>query len=222
MNTHEYKVEMLAGGDVNLLSEAEVDRWNTLAHQYIDDFGITYTNDKAMLDVILQQHIVLFRAQQAINGLVPELDDEGLPTGRMHYTKPKPSEIQREQEIIIAASKEIRAMEVSLGLDKKSRDASGQQTLESYIAALREVGHEYGVHIVERTKAFEFFVMELSWRSRLNETGDDEDKAYRLQDDVHDCSDTGVLAWVRENLETLRAIDAEFAAQKGKLYTGRV
>lgn len=222
MTAWKHTVEMLAGGEAYLLSDAEVDRWQTLSEHYVNDFGIEYTNDKAMLDTILQQQMLVFRSQQKLNGLTPQFDEDGLPTGGMKYQELKPAERDREQAALIAATKEVRLMETALGLDKKTRDASGQQTLESFIAKLREVGHEYGIHIVERTKAFEFFVNELSWRVRINETGDDEDKAYKLQDDAFDCTDNGILGWTRENLETLREIDRQFAHQKGKLYTGKV
>lgn len=211
-----YEVELTAGGKMLLQSPDEVDRWETLQERYKDDYRISKTNDLALLDVVLQQHIVLFRAQQQINGLVPELDEDDLPTGKTERLKLSAAEMSRQHEILLNASKEIRSLEEALGVNKKARDASGSQTLADYLDNLRSAANEYGVHITERTKAFEQFCMDLRWRVRLNEVGDDEDKAY------HDCTDEGVLRWARTELGKLEEKDKLYAQQRGKLWTGRL
>lgn len=209
-------VELAAGGDLILQTPSEVDRWTTLSSRYQEDYELSKTNDLALLDVILQQHMVVYRAQQAVNGLVPELDEDHLPTGNIKRVTQKPAELARQQEILLSASKEIRALEAALGIDKKSRDQGGQHSLMTYIETLRDAGHEYSVHVTERTLAFEYFVNELSWRVRLNLNGDDEDKTY------HDCHDSGILGWCRREIETLEQISKDFAHQKGQAWAGKL
>lgn len=210
-----YKVELFGGGSIYLQSEGELDRWQTLSDRYVEDYRLTKTNDLAMLDVILQQHISLYRAQLGINGMEPILDASDMPTGRYRQVKLKASEAEAHQKTMMGASKEIRALEKVLGIDKASRESQGGHTVDEYLRALKQAGNEYGVHITERFKAFEMFVNELKWRVRLEETGDDEDKRY------HDCTLEGIVhRFCRSELEKLEQIDRDYAQQKQKLWVG--
>jgi hypothetical protein len=203
------------GGDMWLASEAEVDRWQTLETQYRDQYDLKKINDLTGLSTLLVQQMNLYRAQMGLSGRVPITDSEGLPTGRMKSVVLKPAEIKQYQEAVTAASKEIREIEKSMGIDKKSRDNAGDETLRSWLLEMKDRAHRYGLHISDRTKSYEEFAMELRWRLRLNEVGDAEDKHYE------DCTDEGVIKWAREQVAALESRDKEFAQEEGALVLGR-
>lgn len=211
-----YKVDLHGGGEIHLQSKSELDRWTTLDSKYREEYRLSKGNDLAMLDVILQTHMLLYRAQNALNGMEPVLDKDDLPTGRYTYHQPKPVEVERAQKSMVEASKEIRALEKVLGIDRSSREAQGGQTLDSYLTNLKGAANEYGIHVSNRFKAYEQFTADLRWRLRLNENGDEEDRRY------HQCDDKDILRWCREELEKLEKIDQEFAHEKQKLWLGRL
>jgi hypothetical protein len=215
--SNEFMVELPGGGTIHLQSEDEVDRWNTLSAAYSRDYKLTKINDLTQLGSLLQQHIVMYRAQVGLSGMRPEFDDEGLPTGQwVKDEERKPADDKRDQEAMNNASKEIREIEKAMGIDAKSRSQTGDETIRDYVTRLKEAGYNYGIHISERVLAFENFVMELRWRLRLEQNGDAEDKAYE------DCTPDGILKWAREHLEELEQVDKQFANEKGKLVLGRL
>lgn len=212
--TDEYVIELPEGGVIPLQSREEMDRWQTLSQRYQDEYGLKKVNDQTNLTTLLVQHISLYRAQQALSGRVPELDEDELPTGRYRMKVLKPAEVRAHQEALNAASKEIREIEKTMGIDKKSREQAGDETLRGWRTAMKARAHEYGLHVSRRVKAYEEFVMELRWRLRLNEVGDAEDKHYE------DCTEEGIIRWAREELARLENVDKEFA-QETALIMGR-
>lgn len=211
-----HDVELPGGGTIHLQSADEVDRWNTLDTAYRTDYPLTKINDLTTLGSILTQHVIIYRAQRALSGVEDEFDDEGLPTGMTVRKELKPAQIKAHQESINSANKEIREMERLLGIDKRSREAGGKDTIQDYLQRVKKLGREYGIHVNDRTKAYEEFVNEMRWRIRLLEVGDSEDRAY------HDCTPEGILKWAKEMLELLESKDQDWAQQVGKLYVGRV
>lgn len=221
MTGHELEVELPGGGTIHLQTIDEVDRWRTLSERYRREYRLSKINDLTMLDTLLIQQITVYRAQRALSGMEPEFERDvesgtEVPTGRYQKRELTSADTRRHQETITAASKEGREIEKQMGIDKRSRDQQGNETLGEYIARLKAVGHEYGVHIANRVQAYESFAMNLRWRLRLAENGDAEDRAY------HDCTPDGILKWAREELEKLEEIDKRFAHEKGKLALGRV
>lgn len=97
-----------------------------------------------------------------------------------------------------------------------TREAGGQHTVASYVEELKRAAHQYGIHVSKRVKLYEKFVMELRWRLRLLENGDAEDRAY------HGISEDKIIAWCREQLESLEDADKKFASDKGRLWVGRL
>lgn len=217
----ELEVELPGGGQIQLQTEAEVERWTSLSERYRKDYRLSKVNDLTMLDTLLIHQVTLYRAQRAISGMEPEFEPDSVtgievPTGRYVKRELKAAERREHQDTITSASKEIREIEKAMGIDKKSRDQQGNETVAEYIARLKAVGHEYGIHIANRVKAYEEFVMNLRWRLRLEQVGDAEDRAY------HDCTPEGILKWAREELEKLEKVDQKFAHEKGKLAIGKV
>lgn len=215
MTTDEFTVELPGGGaTIPLQTKEEVDRWNTLAAGYTDQYDLRKVNDLTNLGTLLVQHISLYRGQLGLSGRVPEMDVDDLPTGRMVTRKLKPAELKGFQQQINDASKEIREIEKAMGIDKKSRDQAGDESIKSWLIGMKEKAHRYGLHVSKRVQHYEEFTMELRWRLRLNEIGDAEDKHYE------DCTDEGVVKWAREQLAELEQADKDFAQEEGALVIG--
>jgi hypothetical protein len=209
-----YEVSRPGGGKLILVSQDEVEVWDELRDKYIKDYSLAKANDLALLGTILSQHLVIFRAEQKLNGMEPELDHGNVPTGRYKHNPPKDADITSAHKAINSASKEIRELESSLGVDKKTREAGGQHTVADYVTKLKKAGHQMGVHISKRVLEYEAFCMELKWKVRLLENGDAEDKAY------HDLSPEKILEWAGRELARLEEVDKKYAKEKGQVFIG--
>jgi hypothetical protein len=193
-----------------------VEVWDQLRDKYIRDYALTKANDLALLGTILSQHLVIFRAEQKLNGMTPELDHGQVPTGRYKHEPPSDAEISSAHKSINAASKEIRELESSLGVDKKTREAGGQHTVGDYVTKLKKAAHQMGVHISKRTLAYEEFCMELKWKLRVLANADEEDKQYE------DLTPEKVMEWASRELAKLEEVDKQFAKDKGKVFVGQL
>jgi hypothetical protein len=211
----DYRVELPGGGGgITLQSAEELDRWQTLEHAYRDQYDLRKINDLTNLTTLLVQHINLYRAQQALSGRIPETDETDMPTGAYVLRTLTANEIKVYQDQINTASKEVREIEKTMRIDRGSRDSQGDESMRSWLLAMKARAHKYGLHVSARTKAYEELAMELRWRCRLNEVGDAEDKGYE------DCSAEGIVKWARERLAELERKDQEFAKEQGALVLG--
>lgn len=212
-----FEVELPAGGGkLHLMSAEEVDMWEEGAKSYRADYGLTKTNDLVLLGALLTQQLAMFRAQQRINGMVPVLDANDVPTGEWKVETLKATELAAASETVRKAGKEIRDIEQALGIDKKTREAGGQQTVQGYVTTLKRAANQYGVHISKRTLAYERFCMALRTKLRILKNADAEDKAYE------NISPELVLEWARDELAKLEQIDKDFAKEKGKVFVGKL
>jgi hypothetical protein len=190
-----FTVDLPSGGQLELLSADEVDVWNHTSERYIQDYGLVKQNDLVLLGAILAQNVAMYRAQR-------DLTD--------------PKKAGAAQGVLIKAATEIRELEKALGIDKKTREAGGQHTVTDYITRLKRAAHAKGVRIAERVKAYEAFMMELRWKLRLLQNGDDEDRKY------HNVSEKSICEWAARELEKLEEADKKWAKEKGKVFLGRL
>lgn len=211
-----FEVDLPAGGKLVLLSSEEVNMWDEGVKHYKADYGLVKTNDLMMLGALLTQQLALFRAQQRINGMVPRLDHNNVPTGEYEMVTLKASELNAAQETVRKASAEIRQIEQSLGIDKKTREQGGTQTVQQYVSTLKLAANQYGIHISKRLKEYEKFNMALRTKLRILANADAEDKAYE------EISEEKVLEWARQQLAHLEQVDKEFAKEKGALVVGKL
>lgn len=212
-----FEVELPAGGGkLHLMSADEVAMWEDAAASYKADYGLTKTNDLVLLGALLTQQLALFRAQQRINGMVPVLGPNDVPTGEYRVEPLKASDLNAASDTVRKAGKEIREIEQALGIDKKNREAGGNQTVNQYVMTIKRAANDYGLHISKRTKAYEAFCMALRTKLRILANADAEDKAYE------GVSEEKVLAWARDELAKLEQIDKDFAKEKGKLVVGKL
>jgi hypothetical protein len=209
------EVELPAGGKLALQTVEEVDMWDRTAAKYRGDYALSKTNDLILVGAILTQNLAMFRATQAINGMEPQLNN-GVPTGQYVHKPVKATDAAKYQRMILEAAKEIRELEKSLGIDKKTRDAGGGDSIAGYLGSLKIAGRQLGVHITKRTKAYEEFAMEMRWRIRVLRHGDDEDRLH------HGITEDSIIGFAETRLAELEQIDKDFANQKGKMFVGKL
>lgn len=190
--------------------------WQRAETKYKQDYALTKTNDLILLGAILTQNLQMFRAQQAINGMEAQLDQNGIPTGQYQRVQVKAGDAAKYQSIVLKAAAEIRELEKALGIDKKTRDAGGGDSIAGYLGSLKIAGRQLGVHITKRTKAYEEFAMELRWRIRVLKQGDDEDRAQ------HGITNDSIITFAEQRLVELEEIDKQFAKDKGKVFAGKL
>jgi hypothetical protein len=207
------EVELPAGGKLHLQALDEVDLFEKQRERYINDYGLTQPNDLFILGALLQQQILAYRAQQGISGLEPQFDQAGLPTG--HWAKAQKPDKDAAKKLT-EATNQIRVLEQSLGVDKKSRESGGQYTVADYLKTLKAAGHQYGVHISKRVLKLEEVFNEAAWRIRLLQNGDAEDRSY------HDLTPEKFIDWLAEQVKEVEDADKRFAQEKGKLFIGKV
>lgn len=198
-----YKVEFPAGGEMELVSQQEVDLFENSSKRYIEDYALSKMNDLVLVGAILTQQIIMYRAQQRLSRLSRE-------------DSPKQQDLSGAQITVTKCAEEIRDLEKALGIDKKTRDAGGQHTVANYVESLKRAAHNMGVHILDRVKEYEGVMMEARWKLRLLDNGDAEDLAY------HDLTPEKFLAWLRRELERIEEQDKEWAKTKGKLFAGKL
>src|SRR4051794_26404693 len=114
-----FEVELPAGGKLQLATIDEVDLFEESRDKYLHDYRITAQSDRLIVGNVLMMHLENFRAQQRINGMEPEFDPAGIPTGR--YVKAKVGQQERTAalNVLLKTSGEIREIEKALGIDKK-------------------------------------------------------------------------------------------------------
>jgi hypothetical protein len=209
----QHEVDLPAGGRITLRDADEVDLWETALERYIEDYHLTKTNDLMQLGVLLQFQVAAYRAQRNMNPR-PKLDAQGLPTGQMIV--PDDRQVMSAMTELTKASEQVQKIEKLLGIDKSSREAGGQHTVANYITTLKKAAHERGIHIVERNKEVEGFINELSWRLRVLNDADAEDRGY------HDIKPETICEWARGEVARIQQMDKDYAATKGKLYAGKL
>jgi hypothetical protein len=211
-----FEVELPAMGTVHLQSAEEVDLWNRSAQRYREDYMLAKTNDLVLLGILLQQQIEAFRAQRMLNGMIPELDNAGVPTGKYIAADVDSDERDKAMRRLTQASDQIQKIEKALGIDKVSREAGGQLSVANYLTTLKHAAHLRGIHITEQFRRTEKFRNELSTMLRMLDNLDAEDRAY------HGITDQSVLQFCRDEIAALAAVDQEFAHEQGKLYVGKL
>jgi hypothetical protein len=194
----------------------EVDLWEESAQRYVNDYQLTQQNDLLLLGAILSQQLAMFRAQQRMNGMAPELDDRGLPTGQYKRQEVRVSDLSAAQSTITKASVEIRELEKTLGIDKKAREAGGVHTVQNYVGTLKEAARTYGIHLSKRMQEYEKVMMDMRWRLRLLRNGDAEDRNY------HRLTPQSILDHLEKELERLEEVDKTYAKEKHKVFLGRI
>lgn len=192
-----FLVQLPGAGQLTLLSAEEVSWWNGNRDEYVRDYGLEKANDLMLLGALLTQGLIMFRAQNDLAS-----DDK--------------AKSQQAQGRIQKAAEEIRGIEKALGIDKKSREAGGQHNVKDYVATLKRAAHAKGIHISERTLAYEALAMEARWKIRVLRNGDAEDRRH------HNISEETIISWLETELAGLEEKDKEWAREKGAVFVGKL
>lgn len=214
--TTNLSVELPAGGVLHLQTAEEVDLWERSLERYRQDYVMVKQNDLFNLGALLQAQISLFRAQTAINGMEPELDSKKVPTGRYKRVELDAGDYVAYQKVMSEASREMRALEKTLGIDKATREAGGAHTVDNYLTELKKAAHERGVHISKRLLEYERVINDLRVRLRMLYGADVEDRAY------HNISPKTILDWAKAECDALELVDQKFGQEVGKVFVGRL
>lgn len=214
--TAKLKVKLPAGGEIPLKTREEVDLWNESMKKYIDDYQLIQQNDLNLLGAVLIQQVMLFRCQLSLSGMQYEVDAQGMLTGAIIPTTLKAAEIAAAQKQLVVCSDEIQKIEKSLGIDKKTREAGGQHTVQNYVLTVKAAGREYGLHLSKRLTEYERVVMDARMRLRILKNADEEDRRY------HNISPETICDWLSDELGQLEELDKEYAKAKQALYLGKV
>ncbi len=212
----DFQVALPAGGVLHLQTPDEVDFWNASAEKYAEEYVLSKQNDLIQLGQLLQQQVILFRCQTAVNGMEPDLDPGGIPTGSYRKIELDAGEQAVYQKMMGDASKEMRAIEKSLGIDKATREHGGTHTVDGFVKTLKRAAHLRGVHITQRTLEYEKVINELRVRLRLWYNADDEDKKY------HNVSPKTILDWLLAECDRLAEVDRKYNNEQGKLFVGEL
>lgn len=211
-----FEVDLPGGGRIHLQTMDEVDLWEDSRDKYLSDYKLTAQSDRLSVGTALLLHLEIFRAQQRINGMEPQLDPSGIPTGQYVSVKVGAQDRTAALNVIIKSQGEIREIEKALGIDKKTRDQGGQYDVASYIKGAKLSAREYGVHLSKRYQAYESTIMAARVKLRMLRNLDAEDLA------TENLTPESFLVWMEGELAKLEAADIKFAHEKGKLIVGRV
>lgn len=212
----DFRVDLPSGGSLHLQTADEVDLWTKALTRYQEDYVLVKHNDLVTLGALLQQQIIIFRCQTAINGMEPDVDASNVPTGNYRRIELDGADLAAYQKTLTSAAQEMRALEKQLGIDKATRESGGAHTLDNYIKFLKKAAHERGIHISQRTLEYERIINELRWKLRILLKGDAEDRAY------HNIDPKTVIMWLNEEVTKLEQVDKDFAREKGKLWVGQL
>lgn len=211
-----FPVDLPAGGRIQLHSSDEVDLFDRSKKKYVEDYHLGKTNDLVLLGAILQNQIVLYRAQRKINGEEIVFDAQGVSTGQYKVVPVEGDSMYGAMRLITQASEQIMKLEKALGIDKVAREAGGAHNIADYITMLKKAAHARGLHISKRTLAYEAFVGEARWRVRIWKNADAEDKQY------HGLTSDAILEWQFDEFAKLEEIDKKFAREKGRVFIGKL
>jgi len=188
-----HEVERPAGGVVYLATAAEAEMYERSRDALIEEYGFHRRNDLVNLGGLLMQEVAMYRAET-------DLQDE--------------TKAPAAQSRLLKAGEELARYEKALGIDKKTRDAGGVHTVDAWLANLKRMGREHGIHIADRQKWLERFVMELSWKVRLLKNGDAEDRAHE------GLTEQSVIDWCEQQIEEFHANEKKWAHEVGKVFVG--
>jgi hypothetical protein len=211
-----FEVDLPGGGKLPLQTIDEVDVFEESRDRYLHDYAIKNQSDRLAVNHMLILTLEAFRASQRINGMEPELDPSGVPTGRYKTAKVSGQERAASLNVLIKTRESIADTEKSLGIDKRTRDQGGQYDVATYIEGAKKGAREFGIHLSKRYVAYVTFVKALRTQMRMLRNLDGEDLAEMRM------SPETVLEWAWNELDKLDEADKKFAHEKGRLIVGRV
>lgn len=204
------------GGMITLQSPEEVVYFRELKNNYEKEYSslLSKPNDRNRLSQLISCELMAHRYTQRMLGAVNVYDDKGNISG---IEKVDPVEMASISQLLPKVQDEIRRLESALKIDKRTREGSAEGDIRDYMTNLKKAAVNYKVHLSERYIAFDEFVNELSWRIRVIENADDEDRRYHNLESLDK-----FYEWIKDQVEELSRLDKEFAKNKQSLWLGKI
>lgn len=193
-------VQMPSGGQLFVLTQAEVDYLEDRSRRYLTDQRFVNVSDLMDIDRMLMVELLVFRY-----GL-------WLSRGRDYFDEPVDNQSLRKW--MLEASRELRQIKTNLGIDKTTRDKSrGSDSVAAYLENLRRRAREFGVHREKQlAKALEL-TNELIGLITVNGNADDVEKREL------GVTDNDVLEWIRNvYIPEFEVIDAHFRENQQRFW----
>lgn len=182
-----------SGAPVPLMTQDEVDFYNDKSNRYQSDNKFSNVSDLLELDRVLLHELMCFRWGQWM--LAGGLDYNGNPALKL-------------EQMVQLYSKEIRDLKSSLGVDKKSRDASKGANAADFIHNLTLRAKEFGIHRNEQViKAYTLW-KELQGFITLHVNSNEAERS------EFNCRESDVIAWIQEKCLEFDEIDELFRKEK--------
>lgn len=198
-----FQFELPNGANLELQSVEEVELLTTSLDMLTADYTFDKFNDRVLLGGLLTQHLLVYRAQLTLTRPI------GQQQGHVGVKEHTAANSQ-----LLKSLEEIRKLEEALGINKKTRESTGNFSVQEYLTKLKRAANEYGIHVTERTLAYEAFVNALRVKVRILDNADAEDRAHE------NISEKSVLEYVRRELDNLEQVDKDYATQKQTLWKG--
>jgi hypothetical protein len=211
-----YHEKLPNGGTITLQNPEEVAYFRSLSSAYGEDYAslLSKPNDRNRLSQLISFELIAHRYTQRMMGTVNMYDGNQNIIG---IEKVDPVEMNIISQNLPKVQEEIRKLESSLKIDKRTREGSGEGDIRNYMENLKKAAINYKVHLSKRYIAFDEFVNELRWRMRVVCNADLEDRAYHNLDTPEKLFD-----WINQQLNELEEVDKDFAKNKQSLWVGKI
>lgn len=171
-------VEGASGMVMEVMNQMEEDWWNSAMTKYMDQYSFENVSDLADLDRLVAAELLSMRYAY------------WLARGKDY--KNEDFVVKSISDLKLKEDTEIRLLKKQMGMDRKGRIESEQESVADYLKNLLRRGKEFGVHRdMQVAKAIDLF-MELKKLVGLNERSDEEETVYL------GVSDEEIVQWVRE------------------------
>ncbi len=188
-----FKVKLVSGRIISVLTRAEKDWFESSRDLYLAQTRFTENTDKMDLDRLLSLELMVFRWTNHLAAGV-DYEDQAIDEGSL----------QRDLKLY---SDQITKVKESMGLTKKARDDKAKQgNFADYLTELKSRAKEFGLHREEQLdKALELFNELSAVVSAFDRADGEEREKMGFKDEA------AVLQWIRETaIPEYQAIDAYF------------
>lgn len=193
------EVRTPSGGKTTVLNHDEVEWYNNIREKYLEDNNIKMIQDQTSLDMLLSFEL---RAHRYNNWLNQESDYQG---------NPLPKDLDKN---IKELSAEIRALKVSLGLDKKTRDGGRGTSVAENWEFLRSNALKKGY------KRNEELVLAYTILKGIQGEITKHDNSTPSERTKFVCHPDDILEFCRENFKEFDKIDAAFRSSQAMWIRG--
>lgn len=188
-------VEGSSGTEFRVLNTEEAVWFENSLNKYTEQYQFDNIADLQDLDRLLSMELLSYRY---VSWLIRDGDYDG-----NSYDEKATRDFKDKID------KNILALKAHLGIGRKNRVESEQQSVSDYLSNLLQRAHEFGVHRDRQNAEILNWFMELRSKVGLHDRSDDEE---RTHNHVHM---DDIFEWIRDELiPEVDALDAHFRASQ--------